>query len=472
MAWEICVIDDKIPVTGNIEIDDTLCLNASMLKLLLDKNAWDEQEVRDLIEKLCATETWTISAFTHPSFYLKSSRDNNYRPDIIIFDWDYPGQTNVTKDLLEVLQSCFSLVFVYTRVDKEEEVRREIEKEEFREHKERIYLEHKWGDDSLRNLLNKVREKYEDNFSFRFGKTLRNLTSKAIEGILVSLGKSHINFIKGFLGKAETPEADIKALLAERLTTNILENGQALDELMQGNGMDEAKAQNLLSIIKSRFRDEIKSLDLGDLRSTGDCGGEDISSLVDLWSYRLYYDPQDKIVRTGDIVKKGESYFIIVTPECYLLRFWSKTYGYLNLVPLWEIEEDMDKYRANLKRSSFKNTCPSSVSNKPDGYTEGCFLLPYVKRGQSFLNFIVMSKAICSEKIDCPEGRNKDTALSYDILEGCKRIASLSEPFLTPLVSSILSAILGTGTPDYPSKIKNDIQHRFEETCARRWPTR
>ena len=132
MTWEICVIDDSIPVTGNIEIDDTGCFNASMLKLLLDKNTWDEKPVKDLIEKLCTAEVWNISAFKHPNIYLNSLRNNNYKPDIIIFDWEYPIQTDVSQDLLRVLQSSFSLVFVYTHVDTSEEVSKEISRDEFR----------------------------------------------------------------------------------------------------------------------------------------------------------------------------------------------------------------------------------------------------------------------------------------------------------------------------------------------------
>ncbi|GAG03424.1 unnamed protein product, partial [marine sediment metagenome] len=110
MTWEICVIDDSIPVTGKIDIDDTECFNASILKLLIDKNTWDEQPVKDLIEKLCTSEIWDISAFKHPNFYMTSLRNKHYKPDIIIFDWEYPIQTDVSKDLLKILQSSFSLV--------------------------------------------------------------------------------------------------------------------------------------------------------------------------------------------------------------------------------------------------------------------------------------------------------------------------------------------------------------------------
>jgi len=482
MTWEICVIDDSIPVTGNIEIDDTVCFNASILKLLLDKNTWDEQPVKDLIEELCTSEIWDISAFKHPNIYLKSLRNKNYKPDIIIFDWEYPIQTDVSKDLLKILQSSFSLVFVYTHVDRREEVSREISREEFREYRRRLTLIHKWDDNSLERLLKEAEEESENNFSFRFGKILRNSTSEAIENVLVELGKNHIDFVKAFLAETETKETDIKALLTEKIATSILENEGVLKELAQEDGMDKVKAQNLLSIIKSKFRDEIKSIDFnllcGEIDSTSD-----VKSLKELWSYRLYYHPSDDVVRTGDIImnKDTDEYSLVVTPDCNLNRFWHKNLGYLNLIPLLEIDKHSENVKAHLDptrkaKDLIKDTRPSSISNKPNRYPDGCFVLPFIKHEKGLLHFITISTAITNIKITRPasvSGRENlsKCSLTYDHLRNYMRIASLSEPFLTPLIQNSLNSIFAAGGPDFPEAIKAEINAEFVRLCDKLWPT-
>ncbi|GAG31766.1 unnamed protein product, partial [marine sediment metagenome] len=247
---------------------------------------------------------------------------------------------------------------------------------------------------------------------FRFGKILRNSTSEAIENILARLGKNHIDFVKDFLAETETKETDIKALLAEKIATSILENEGVLEEIAQEDGMDKTKSQNLLDMIKSKFRDEIKSTDF-DLLGGETGSADDTTSLTELWSYRLYYQPSDSVVRAGDIVRDtaANKSFLVVTPDCNLNMFWHKSFGYVNLIPLLEITAEGEKIKDYLSltrnesgdhgvKKTIKNTRITSVCNSPNNYPGGCFVLPFVDSAGVSLSFIGFSCAITSIKIE------------------------------------------------------------------------
>ena len=62
-----------------------------------------------------------------------------------------------------------------------------------------------------------------------------------------------------------------------------------------------------------------------------------------------------------------------------------------------------------------------------------------------------------------PTSTEESTKLKYDFMLGYKRLATLSEPFLTNLIDSILNCISGSGVPDYPDKIKAAIFERVKK---------
>ncbi|MCK4886919.1 MAG: hypothetical protein KAS96_05985, partial [Planctomycetes bacterium] len=375
------------------------------------------------------------------------------------------------EQLAKILNTSFAIVYIYTGGDHEDEVRARVKDNDLKAYfGKRLHLLMKDNEENSHDrLILDTQGIYNENFSFKFGSMLRKTSRDSIESILVRLGNHQVDFVKQFLGDTKSPEHDFKELLAEKIIENM---NDALCEKFKSKEIDENKTSSLLGIIKSKFRDEIKSLDFEDFHSTGDSGGADISSLVDLWSYRLYYYPQDKTVRMGDIIKKDEDYFLVVTPDCNLARFWKKNFGYLNLIPLWEIEKDIEKFKASpIKRRNFKETTPNSMTTEPTGYPGGCYVLPYLKDGSKKLNFIVISKAITNTVIPRLAGPNEKTALDYDVITDYNRVASISEPFLTPLISNILSAILGAGTPDYPNNISGNIKETFEKTCTDLWLT-
>ncbi len=471
----ISIIDDSIPVNiPNYSIEDSRAIGHSTIKLLVqNESEWADQYILSLTRSLIDNDSdWSVTAFTSPPIYLNNI-SSSPQPDIIIYDWQYDNMSaeETGEQLAKILNASFAIVYIYTGGDHKGEVDKRVKMDDLKEFFEkRLYILMKdEEDDSHEKLIHNSKQIHNENFSFKFGSQLRKTSKDSIESILIHLGNHQVDFVKSFLGNGETNEHDFKELLVEKTTENI-NNG--IYEGFKSQGFCGNKISSLLGIIKSKFRDVIKTFDFDNFRSTEDSGDVDISSLVDLWSYRLYYYPQDKIVRMGDIVKKGENYFLVVTPNCNLAYFWKKNYSYLNLIPLWEIEKDIEKFKESpIQRKDFKKTRPSSMSSKSDGYADGCYVLPYLKYESETLNFVIISKAITNTKINCPAGRNIATALDYDVITGCERVASISEPFLTPLISNILSAILGAGTPDFPEEIKGHIGNNFKNICTKLWPT-
>ena len=120
MKCNICLIDNSIPTTGvRFEVDDRGRLDSNMMRLLLDED-WDEPQVKALVEAICEDEDkWSFSGFKHPGIYLKTLKREAYRPEIVIFDWNYSGGEDAARLLLEVLNETYCYIWVYTNYDQE-----------------------------------------------------------------------------------------------------------------------------------------------------------------------------------------------------------------------------------------------------------------------------------------------------------------------------------------------------------------
>ena len=158
MRYSVCVIDNDIPASGTqaeeFGIVDTALLNTSNLQLLLKRATWDDEIIKDLIQRLIATKEadgigakWEVYGFTHPSFYINAINDGFFRSDVIVFDWDYPGaqnaaETNSESTLHEILKRTFCLIFIFSKADKKDEIDTVLAKPEFLPYKERLaYLD-------------------------------------------------------------------------------------------------------------------------------------------------------------------------------------------------------------------------------------------------------------------------------------------------------------------------------------------
>jgi hypothetical protein len=60
----------------------------------------------------------------------------------------------------------------------------------------------------------------------------------------------------------------------------------------------------------------------------------------------------------------------------------------------------------------------------------------------------------------------KERSLKYDEGFEFERIATISEPFLTPLIQHIFGTISGYGTPDYSKVVPGLISENFKKIFA------
>lgn len=121
----VTIIDDGIPVREDFveaSIYDSLIPKDILIKLINDLNWKGHHNLKKLTKtilesKECYSEVISISAFTHPSICLDAI-EKGFQPDIIIYDWEYLGESNLKSSdwLLELLNNSDATVFVYSQV--------------------------------------------------------------------------------------------------------------------------------------------------------------------------------------------------------------------------------------------------------------------------------------------------------------------------------------------------------------------
>src|SRR5271170_5829964 len=78
MRYSVCIIDNDLPASGQeaqaLGITDTGLLNASNLQLLVQRETWQDQVIKNLTTTLLGqteedgvTRKWDVFGFTHPS---------------------------------------------------------------------------------------------------------------------------------------------------------------------------------------------------------------------------------------------------------------------------------------------------------------------------------------------------------------------------------------------------------------------
>ena len=473
MNWEICVIDDSIPVTGEIDVDDTVGLNISTLNLLLEKNEWTEEPVKNLVEDLSSdSANWNVLAFRQPNIYLQYSKKYNYRPDMIIFDWEYAGFTDdITQKLLEVVQNSFSLVYVYTHVDTEGKVTEEISKSIFNDFSgKRLFLISKGSENSPKRLLEDAQRAYGNNFAFRFGRTLRLSTGEAIEDILVRLGKGNMDFVLALLNDEATQETDIKQFVSQQVGAFLSGNGDLLEELKTKGLVEDKNAQALIELIRGRIESHISSLNFEFPEVEGQTEGGDSFS-KEFWSNRLYYKPSDNIVRKADIVfcSEDQQYYLVISADCDLNRLWSKNFGYINMVPAFNMSTAKDEIIGLLTitkdqdkaQEVFTNFHQGSVTGLMNQMVEGPIVLPFLGHQGNHQYLMLFPKGIKSFQViptgfqELEANIRKNKAITYDEWDNFERVSTIFEPFASAIIQHCLKSISGYGTPDYPKIIKS-----------------
>lgn len=472
--YEICFIDDTIPVTRLESIDESKRLNRSNLQLIVNTvESWPEEEVRSLVSAMIKdVSSWSVSAFIHPNIYLNSVIDESYRPEIIIYDWEYAGGTDDSATLLlEILRSTFSVVYIYSGADHKTQIDEAIHEPELNSFlNKRLFILMKDEEDSHQKLLDEAKGFYENNFSFRFGSSLRKATIIALDQVLINLGSHDIDFVRRLLADHETEETDIKGFIVEKVRHHLFEARALYEILRKIDGIDEQSIRELLGLFITKLTAKINSIQLDmNLPPRIPRTDEDENEISKaLWSQRLYYKPSDNIVRKGDIIQNEDnSHFLVITADCDLNRFWSKNYGFLNIIPMYECVRDAEyiknklgltKTEAKIKKD-LKDSKITSLTGNISGMSEGIFVCPFFNVDNNMYTLIGFPKELRSIEVNSAiqgnspaELRNK--CLSYDSLKGYERVNSLSEPFVTALVQHCIFSISGYGTPDYPEAIQ------------------
>lgn len=447
--YSICIVDDKIPAAG--KMDDTVRLNSNNLKYLKNEvRNWGDPQVKEFIENLLNSSDWTLSGFTNPNILINCLEEELYRPDIVIFDWDYSvfkiGGDDVEQSLLSILQQSFSIVFIFTGVDKQEEIEAVLNQPDFAKFKNRFKIKNKSDENSTESLCAEIEKMSKENFSFKFGAEIRKKSLEAVERILIELGKVSLEQTVEYFKLSDNTNKDLVDFIAERFKNHL--TASPFKEL-PGKGKDDGKSNREIA--------------------------------RQLWSYRLYFyhGENDVLVRKGDIIKKDDEFFVVVTADCDLARFWHKNYGYLNLLPMHEIKEGagdikkvvtMTRKEKDLIGGAKVNSFSSDMGSLP-----GVLILPFLKcnnkkNENEFKDFALFPKELRNEKVEIPnphDGSNlKDKSLQYGEGFGFQRIATISEPFLTPFIQHIFSTISGYGTPDYPKVVSDLISKNFEKIFA------
>jgi hypothetical protein len=457
MSRNICIIDDEIPADNYpVFINERTRVDQSILKYLIKYHSeWQSDPLKNLIQDIFQNhDDWVVSAFTHPNFYFNYTEENIFSPDIIIFDWDYDISIDTEKVLLRILNSTYAVIAIYTGADKKDEIENILAKDEFKSHAEyRIHLIEKGEDNSVGKVIKDASDRFDNNFSFKLGKELKKNAVSAVESILVSISKMSFDDFVWTFGSSDDKEDKERHLTIKEF----------------------------IEILSEKFKNELSEQRFSEDKydSNSKPATDDVEIVRKLWSYRMFYKPTDNIIRTGDIIKKdddGDARYLVISSDCHLRQFWPKNFGSVTMVPLLATTTDKrlkDKLNLSKSRGNIKGKLASSITNWrafPDSSSiiAGVPIIHDADGKEILIDYALFPRSVFSMDIPPPyqdPGVYRKLALTYDHLEnfsGDNRV-NINEPFRSPLIQFVLSAITGFGAPDYPAELQNSINSKLDE---------
>ncbi|MCK4618853.1 MAG: hypothetical protein KAT52_02810 [Desulfobacterales bacterium] len=297
--YDICILDDKLPIKNIAGTDDTKIIGTNLLwHLLTDEKQWEDADLLNFIKLLNENGNYNPCGFTNHDLFLNHIHETIYSPDIIIFDWDVGTSSDQSDSLLEILESTYSLVAIFTTQDKDNDVTDEIAKSKYSSYKDsRLFIIKKERQDSVKNLEDKITEK-GSLFSFKYSKELKQKTLRALDKTLSNIGSLSFDQFVSIFGNIEGSKRKLSAIDFTDIITDKLKS-----ELIN-IGFDEKGLEA-----------DYKKIEDGDI-------------LRKIWRFRLYQKPQDDIVRKGDIIKKdgdnNDILYFVLSSDCHLHEFWKK----------------------------------------------------------------------------------------------------------------------------------------------------
>lgn len=456
MSRNICIIDDEIPAVNHPNfINDKTRIDHSILKYLtINDSPWNSEPLENLIKDIFYNhQDWVLSAFTNPNFYFEYKKKNIFSPDIIIFDWDYSINVDTEDSLLNILTTTYAVIAIYSGADKRVEINETLEKNKFRDHaQERVHLIEKGEENSVNKVIDDASGRFDDNFSFKLGKELKLNAVNAVESILVNISKMSFDEFIWTFGSSDSKEDEERHLTIKEFI-----------EILSEKFKNELSEQ---SFSEDKYKSNIKPTT------------DDVETVRRLWSYRMFYKPTDNIIRTGDIIENkddGDARFLVISSDCHLRQFWSKNFGSVTMIPLLATTTDNRlKDKLTLSKSPSKiNKEASSITNW-NAFRDSSSIIAGVPvtndedGKKSLIDYALFPRSVFSLDIPPPDqdpGVYRKLALTYDHLKnftGDNRV-NINEPFRSPLIQFVLSAITGFGAPDYPSELKDSIKSKLDE---------
>lgn len=456
----VSVIDDAIPAIAETWLDATRPLCHNCLKALVDKkDEWDDPDLHALVNSLVEdADSWHVTGFTNPRIFLNAREEDGYRPDLVVYDWDYGGSADDPLSLLhEIVEGSHALVAVYSRSDQSESIDQALASELLSPFSSRIERFEK-TEGSETHLRARLNDHYERNFSGRFSRDMRRAAGQALESVLVEMGKHELDAVLDGLGAEDA--ALVRECAVQRTAHSVSTLFNTLGASVAG------RLRQLLEAASELFRLPV--------RSEGEAAEAATSVTMEkLWQYALYYAPADSRVRRGDLVQNGDLLYLVINRTCDLAHFWGNGLGSLLLVPLqtWsgsasDLSSRLLRYK---KRVSLRGIRPSSLTNPGDSIPGGCFLLPFVLNLPHNPLLVGSAKEITSVRIDLPAELGGETdgkrvsarELLYSDCREYGRICSLTEPFGGELALYCIASLMGTGVTDYPPALSQTIQAAF-----------
>lgn len=439
--YTLCILDDKIPVKNFTDVDaeDTGPIDINLMRhYLKSADKWEDKDLFDLTEKLIHDGRYLMTGFTNHQFYFNYISDTVYCPDIIIFDWDVGGaDTDTSENLFRLLEKTFCLIGVFTSADNDGKVKNELDKEQFVDYKDRVFLIHKGEEKAIEELQNEI-DRHLEHFSFKKGKELKSQTLKALDVVLSNLGAVSFDQFISFFGEND-------------------------------GGMRKISSLEFADIVIEKLKPRLLEKQISDI-STGKVDKiTDLQLCRKLWNYRLYYSPSDDIVRKGDIVrskkaKTDNKLFMVISSDCHLNQFWKKNVGSLVVVPLYKVtRQHNSSLLKRLKQCKISDPVGSSLTNSSGGVN----VLPGIfnKDKKIYEDYILLPRDITSFQIILPSGIGANNRLEYkhiNDLEGKGRIR-LADQFLEPLTQYIVNNVSGYGVPDYTKEFRNLLNQDFKK---------
>lgn len=326
---DVWVIDDDIPISRWELADDDLLAGTrpidrgTLLTLVHFRDWWEDDPLRTLCGQL-VREAGCVTAFTHPSSAIQHLNRGALIPDVVVFDLDYRidpvGARNALELLEQVLARCVSVVQVYTKTDIEE-ARRRLEPL-LSKYRTRLEDPRHKAETDADQLMEVMKDRLGRSLSAHLARRIRRSSSAAVEDVLTRIDDLPLDVaIRLLAGTTETPE---ELELVELLSVKVgeaLESAQELaaivEEFVTDKGVPAERVKEavceIVALLSSNVREhilydrelfaEIVSAWETTEQGGGTGNGTETQRIVQrFFAFRLYDQPKDDLVRTGDIV--------------------------------------------------------------------------------------------------------------------------------------------------------------------------